>query len=262
MAKPKIFVSHSSFDTAFAELLVHDLNAAGAEAWMDLNDMTAGSFPQRISEALEACEWFLLVLTHNALASAWVRQEVETAIVLKNQGQIHDLIFVKAEDVDLKLPALWRVFHYVNATADYGDALAKTLRDIGLSPVVAIPTRATTNGARPTEAANRAQGEPPLGSQATMMGPAKHMHRYVTRGRKYLEEERYMEALEAFEKILTLLRVEKMRRMERSQTAKSTYNDLYRKASGGKIDALSGLERVEEAREARRAALVELPYPE
>jgi TIR domain len=92
-SQPKIFVSHSHKDDAFTECLVGDLRQAGANAWMDNTGLGAGNFQQRISEALADCEWFVLVLTRDALVSSWVRQEVDAANRLKNQGKIHDLIF-------------------------------------------------------------------------------------------------------------------------------------------------------------------------
>jgi hypothetical protein len=67
MARPNIFVSHSSKDTLFATQLVNDLNAAGAHAWLDVNDIVAGDFMDRINAAFNECEWFVLVLTQNAL---------------------------------------------------------------------------------------------------------------------------------------------------------------------------------------------------
>src|SRR5215472_13038635 len=133
MAQPKIFVSHSSKDSSFAETLVADLRQFGADAWMDKTDLGAGNFQQRISEALADCEWFVLVLTKDALASPWVRQEVDAANRLKNQGKIHDLIFVQAGPVDhSELPALWGVFNILDATKDYTDALNRTLKVVGL----------------------------------------------------------------------------------------------------------------------------------
>jgi hypothetical protein len=133
MAKPKIFVSHSTQDNDFATRLVNHLNAAEAQAWMDTNDAGAGNFQQRINEALADCEWFLLVLTRNALASPWVRQEVDAANRLKNQGKIKDLIFIKAGDVDYhKLPPLWGVFNILDATGDYTLAIIKVLKAVGL----------------------------------------------------------------------------------------------------------------------------------
>lgn len=133
MAKPKIFVSHSTKDNAFATKLVNDLKGAGADAWMDVNDLGAGSFPQRIGEALADCQWFLLVLTRNTLASEWVKQEVDAAIVLKNQGQIHEIIIVKADSVEPReLPPLWRIYNIFTATAEYSTAFHHVLKVVGI----------------------------------------------------------------------------------------------------------------------------------
>jgi len=132
-ARPRIFVSHSSKDVTFASKLVDHLNAAGAQAWMDVNDLGAGSFQQGISKALDECEWFVLVLTQNTLDSQWVRQEVDAANRLKNQGQIRNLIFIKADaGKHTKVPSLWGVYNILDGIADYGMALIRTLKAVGL----------------------------------------------------------------------------------------------------------------------------------
>lgn len=134
MAQPRVFVSHSHMDDVFAERLVKDLRAAGADAWLDKEDMGAGNFQQRISEALERCEWFVLILTRDALASPWVRQEVDAANRLKHQKRIRDLIFVKAGPIDQEeLPAMWGIYHIFDATTEYTHALARMLAAIGIS---------------------------------------------------------------------------------------------------------------------------------
>jgi hypothetical protein len=133
MTEPKVFVSHSSLDTKFASKLVEDLNAAGAKAWLDSNELGAGDFQERISKALADCEWFLVVLTPNALASPWVRQEVNAANRLKHQHQIHDLIFIKATEVKYsELPALWGVYNVFDATTDYEGACDHAFKALGL----------------------------------------------------------------------------------------------------------------------------------
>ncbi len=133
VSRPRVFVSHSSKDLSFASKLVEHLNAAGAQAWMDVNDLGAGNFQQRISKTLDECEWFVLVLTNNALASQWVQQEVDAANMLKNQGQIRDLIFIKANTVKHRdLPALWRIYQVFDGVEDYGTALIRTLKAVGL----------------------------------------------------------------------------------------------------------------------------------
>lgn len=136
----KIFVSHSHYDEDFASGLVEDLQVAGADAWLDENELGGGNFQERINEALADCEWFLLVLTPDALASSWVRMEVDAAIRLKHQAQIRDLIFIKAADVEYReLPALWGVFNILDATIDYESALAKTMKAVGLLPIEKNP---------------------------------------------------------------------------------------------------------------------------
>jgi TIR domain len=143
MAQPKIFVSHSSDDTTFATKLVDDLNAAGAHAWLDTKELGAGNFQERISDALDECEWFVLVLTRNALASTWVRQETDAANHLQHAREIKNLIFVKAGPVtDRELPALWRVYNRYDAITEkqYQDALNRVLKDVGLQPAAAKGT--------------------------------------------------------------------------------------------------------------------------
>jgi toxoflavin biosynthesis protein ToxD len=135
MAVPKIFVSHSHKDDTFTERLVADLRQAGADAWMDKTDLGAGNFQQHISDALADCEWFVLVLTREALASPWVRQEVDAANRLKNQGQVRDLIFVQAGLLEHReIPPLWGVFNIFDATRDYGLARDLVTRAVGLLP--------------------------------------------------------------------------------------------------------------------------------
>ena len=138
MAQPKIFVSHSHDDNNFAEKLVKDLNAAGSNAWLDKNELGAGDFQARINKALANCEWFLLVLSRNALASPWVQQEVNAANARKYLRQIQNLIFMKAGPIRHdEVPPLWQVYNIYDATSDYQDALNRALKDIGLQPVPA-----------------------------------------------------------------------------------------------------------------------------
>jgi formylglycine-generating enzyme required for sulfatase activity len=133
MTAPRIFVSHSHEDDAFTERFVEDLRRAGAEAWMDKTDLGAGNFQQRISDALANCSWFVLVLSPAALASPWVRQEVDAANRLKHQGQIHDLVFVMSSSVNHReLPPLWGVYNIFDATNGYAQARAHVLKAVGL----------------------------------------------------------------------------------------------------------------------------------
>jgi hypothetical protein len=46
--------------------------------WVDSSGIPSASFVAKISEGLEGRQWLVLVMTSDALASSWVRTEVET----------------------------------------------------------------------------------------------------------------------------------------------------------------------------------------
>jgi hypothetical protein len=75
---PRIFVSHSKEDAAFAERLVDDLRAHDLDVWLDATHITGGSFIDRINRALSERDVVLLILSPAALAPPWVRDEVNT----------------------------------------------------------------------------------------------------------------------------------------------------------------------------------------
>lgn len=171
MTKPKMFVSHSHKDDSFTTLLVSHLNMLGVQAWMDSNDLGAGNFQQRISEALDECEWFLLVLTRNALASKWVRQEVDAANLLKHRGHIKELLFIKAAEVAYsELPALWSVYNVFDATEHYGVALQRIVKELGISP----PSEAIANELFSQSLPSGAHGE--SAGPVLRVLDAAHMH--------------------------------------------------------------------------------------
>jgi hypothetical protein len=85
MPAPSVFVSHSHKDDAFTARLVADLEIAGANVWVDVAGVGAEDFQKRINQALTNCEWFVLVLSPDALSSEWVEMEVHAAIRLKTQ---------------------------------------------------------------------------------------------------------------------------------------------------------------------------------
>lgn len=131
MSQPRIFVSHSHQDDAFTLRLVADLKRAGAAVWVDVVNVGAGDFLDRINEALDACEWVVLVLTSHALSSPWVKQEINAAIRLKHQSRIRDIIPIQVGHVE-KIPPLWGVFNIFDATTDYAAARDAILRVTGL----------------------------------------------------------------------------------------------------------------------------------
>jgi TIR domain-containing protein len=133
LTQPRIFVSHSAVDRDFTTRLVKDLRQAGAEVWTDA-DLGAGPYPEQIGKELGKCDWFLLVLTRDALESKWVRDEVQTALALMNSKDpthLRDLIPFKAGAIETgDIPEYLRAYEVFDATLDYASAFNRVLRQV------------------------------------------------------------------------------------------------------------------------------------
>lgn len=149
MSQPRIFVSHSHKDDEFTQRLVDDLHKAGAEVWVDVAGITHGNFMQRIDEALAHCEWMVLVLTPNAIASPYVKDEVYAALHRVKQGYMCDVIPVLTVPcAPGTVPPQWDVLHRYDATRDYAAALAGVRHAVGL-PEAADSERIRHDDIRP-----------------------------------------------------------------------------------------------------------------
>jgi tetratricopeptide (TPR) repeat protein len=133
MAQPNVFLSHSSKDAAFTAKLETDLKDAGAKVHL-VSEADGGDFVRRINDALAACEYVVLVLTQDALASPWVASEMNSAIRLMNQGHIKDILPIQIRPVDFTaIPPLWGNYNIFDATRrGYAKAKDDLLLAMGL----------------------------------------------------------------------------------------------------------------------------------
>jgi hypothetical protein len=100
---PSVFVSHSNRDRVFAERIVAVLRRHGIACWYAPNNILgAQQWQDEIGRALRQCNWFLLILSKNALKSRWVKRELAYALeddrydgrivsVVKSPGNYADL---------------------------------------------------------------------------------------------------------------------------------------------------------------------------
>lgn len=84
---PRIFLSHSSGDRRFADDLAELFRLHYIETWYSDRDILAGAWEPEIYKGLEKCDSFLVVLSDDALRSAWVRKEVDFAITAAKLGK-------------------------------------------------------------------------------------------------------------------------------------------------------------------------------
>lgn len=104
------FISHSSHDKHFVEILYRDLRKAGVLCWYAPEDLKAGDkFPVEITEAVQSSEKLLVVLSKNSLDSDWVRKEVMLAKQKKGKGKREVLVPICLDRAYLKSKIDWAV---------------------------------------------------------------------------------------------------------------------------------------------------------
>lgn len=80
-AEKPIFISYSSKDIQFVEIIVKELEKIGAPYWKAPEMIAAGSsYAKEIPQAIRECSMFLLVLSPNSQESIWVEKETDSAI--------------------------------------------------------------------------------------------------------------------------------------------------------------------------------------
>ncbi len=150
----RVFVSHhhSLEEDAFTTRLVADLEAAGADVWVDSRAITSNNFVQKISEGLEGRQWLVLVMTPASVASKWVKDEVNTALHEVNAGRMLGVIpIVMAATRNEEIPVLWGPLQRYDATRAYEPARDGLLRALGLSTRVPSEPGALPRQSAPDE---------------------------------------------------------------------------------------------------------------
>jgi hypothetical protein len=85
---PKAFLSYARENRALAERIARELQSKGIDTWWDEWEISAGgSLRQKIDEGLRHCTHFIVLLTEESIAKAWVNQEMDAALVRKLQAQ-------------------------------------------------------------------------------------------------------------------------------------------------------------------------------
>ena len=113
------FISHSSEDQAFAERLNNDLKRNGVQSWFAPQDLKIGAkmrvtFDEKVLENNK----LLLVLSEHSVNSAWIEQEVETALAKEQEDDELVLFPIRLDDAIMEIRTGW-------------PALVKNTRHIG-----------------------------------------------------------------------------------------------------------------------------------
>lgn len=146
----KVFVSHSSADSAFCHALVRVLRGAGADVWYDKDNLGTGVLRREIMRELANRPDFLVVLSKPAFASEWVQDECEWAYNIYKRKPERLLLPVvgAAYDTDdfdtlLYIESLRRVEAPGHKPYPTDEAIERTLRLLTLTPSGAAPLPTT-----------------------------------------------------------------------------------------------------------------------
>jgi hypothetical protein len=94
MLPTEVFVSHSSQDAELASRIVDLVRARGIPAFYSPhNILGAQQWHDEIGNALARCDWFLLLLSPDSVASKWVKRELMYALRSDNYRGIVPMIY-------------------------------------------------------------------------------------------------------------------------------------------------------------------------
>ncbi len=126
---PAAFISYSRNDSEFALRLAADLKAAGAEVWIDQQDISPSEeWDIAIEGALRRSPRMLLLLSPDSVKSPAVRNEI--ALALHTKKPIIPVFYRECE-----LPMQLLRIQYIDFRSDYERGFERLLKTLGIQPV-------------------------------------------------------------------------------------------------------------------------------
>lgn len=131
--RPKVFISYVREDEEAATRLYYALRKAGADPWIDREDLLPGQqWSEAIQSAIEGCRYFLALLSNRSISKeGFAQKELRIALEkqdLMPQSQIF-LIPARLEKCTPTHPRL-RQFDYADLFEDYERAFSRILKSL------------------------------------------------------------------------------------------------------------------------------------
>jgi hypothetical protein len=129
------FLSHSSKDKGFVRRLAADLVASGVKVWIDEQRILVGdSIPEKIAQGLAESDFFLIVVSHNSVDSAWVKKELSSALVHEIERRKVAVLPIKLDDA--RMPDSIKDKLYADFRGSYDEGLRNLLQSIKSREVI------------------------------------------------------------------------------------------------------------------------------
>jgi TIR domain-containing protein len=128
----EIFLSYSSLDREFASKIVELLRRHGLPVWhAPGNILGAQYWHDEIGDALERCDWFVILLSPNSLKSIWVKRELIFALDEERYNKTIVPVVIRAGNYH-KLSWTFRLHQLVDFTEDFEKGCRALLRIWGI----------------------------------------------------------------------------------------------------------------------------------
>lgn len=111
MQTPRAFISHSSEDKISVRKLAEKLRSSHVDAWYAEWEIGPGdSIVEKIGKGLSECDVFIIVVSTNSIASRWVQEELNSAVVRRISEEAR-IIPVRLDDSPV--PTVINHLHWV-----------------------------------------------------------------------------------------------------------------------------------------------------
>lgn len=130
---PRVFLSYTQRDRAFATRLLSDLESHGVRVWFDQREIGVGDkLSDKLVNGMEGSQWIVPVLSPDATTSSWFKRELGLALhqEAKRRRSLVLPVLYKGDRIPPDLAE--RV--YADFRASYDEGLAQLLSAIRGSP--------------------------------------------------------------------------------------------------------------------------------
>jgi uncharacterized protein YjbI with pentapeptide repeats len=138
------FISYSTKDQKFADLLYARMRKEELRVWLATEDLKIGDrFRSKIDEAIRLYDKLLLVLSKDSVESEWVETEVESALEKERKQRRTSLFPIRLDNAVMDTNQAWAAnirrtrhigdFSKSNARDKFEEEFARLLRDLRVS---------------------------------------------------------------------------------------------------------------------------------
>ena len=133
----KAFISYAHADRLIVDRICRDIRRHGVDLWRDVDNLPVGDqLAIALARAIEACEYFIVILSPSACTSTWVAQEISMGLHYAIEGGKR-ILPVVIEECEPHPSLKDRVF--ADLRTNYAEGLQALLRTIGIGDRINKP---------------------------------------------------------------------------------------------------------------------------